>query len=51
MNDRYQQVGKEVLCDGKHFADAADIMSAVRIVAALNALESRADERLLARAR
>ena len=38
MTAPYTQVGKEVLFHGKHFADAADVMSAVRIVSALNVL-------------
>lgn len=33
----YTHVGKEVLRDGKHFADAADLFSAIAITNALNA--------------
>lgn len=35
MTARYTRTGKQVLCDGKHFADAADETAAQSIVDAL----------------
>lgn len=42
---RYVSTGKQVLCDGRHFADAADVTAADQIVDAMNRLdEAERDE-------
>ena len=41
MNGRFEAIGKQVLLDGKHYADARDVDAAHAIACALNDFDFR----------